>query len=100
MKIDFGKALKDFKTGEPLKDPEGSIISLGFICVEALMAEIPEKMRTGRQKLEAYELAQQIHSEVVIDVTSTQAANLKERVGEMYGPVIVGQCWPLLDASE
>jgi len=102
MKIDFGAVLMDFKTKEPLKlNPENDkVVTLGFISVEALLAEIQEKPRNGNQKLEAYNLATKIHNETVVEITVTQASGLKDRIGEVYGPIIVGQCWPLLDDNK
>lgn len=99
MKIDFSFVLVDLMTKEPLSDG-GKPATLGSIGVNALMAQTPDdKDQSGEEKVRSYILGSRIVGGGEIEVTPEDASLLKKRIGKLYGPLIVGQCWPVLDGK-
>lgn len=99
MKIDFSHVLTDIMTGKPIKDGETSL-TLATVVVNALMVQSQDdKDLSGKEKVEAYQLATRIVKGGVVDITSTEAALMKERVSKLYGALVVGQVWPILDGE-
>jgi len=52
---------------------------------------------TGMKKMEKEELARKIYQNDSVDLTIEQVKLIKDRIGEMYAPIVVGQCWRLLE---
>ncbi len=96
-------------TNEPLEKPikkNGKTklvqMTLGDACAEALLG-LNESDRTenGKSKWERWQLASRIlKSTKPIKITAEETAKIKERVGKMYGPVVVGPVYELLEGKE
>ena len=107
MLIDFSQALFDkANDGEALKVPTSDgkgeeVLTLGAICRKALTAQLADDKAEGTEKVDRYFLAQRIKTAAgPIETTAEEAANLKKLINKAYGsPVIVGECWPLLDGK-
>jgi len=82
---------------------EGKPFTLRKACVNVLlMTELDGMGRAkelkGEEKVERYELAQEIHkSGPLIDLQSEDISLLKKLIARAYGPLTVGQAWEVLD---
>lgn len=100
MKINFNATIKnldgvDIQKSEADKSP----VTLGWLCVNALLTEVPGKTMAPDQKFKRYELATVI-KKGVHEVTSEQIVLLKEAVGEVWPPLYVGVAWNLLEGKK
>lgn len=127
MNINFKQNLENFE-GEELKEPDTKkieelrkqllkkeitrdkfdaevtesfkVVTLGFICVNALLSEVKDERVTGDDKVKRYELAKAIHTNDELDVPAEGIVLLKERIGKLYLPMIVGQVFNLLENKQ
>lgn len=99
MKIDFDFQPIDLITDEPIRDADsGKPVTLATIAVQALMMQTADdKDQSADEKINAYVLGARIKGGGEVDITAEDAALLKKRIGKLYGPLIVGQCLPVLD---
>ena len=74
--------------------------TLGEACVEALVAVKTGEKLDGAKSFERYQMAIRLQKGGEIDLKSEEIAELKARVGEMYGPVIVGPVFILLEGGK
>jgi hypothetical protein len=107
MKIDFSYTFTDILTGEPIAESPGKdkpeiTMTLAIIGVRALMQiDDPRGEHTsGEQKVKDFQLAQRIVKGGEIEITAEEATRLKHRIAKFFGPIIVGQAWPLLDGNK
>lgn len=77
----------------------GEPITLRRILVNALMATPPGKQQTGSEKIRQYVLAQDISTTDELELEAEDIVLLKQLVGELYGPLVVGQVWGMLDPA-
>lgn len=75
------------------------VVTLGFMCVNALLSEIKDERNNGEDKVKRYELAKAIHMNDILDVPAEGIVLLKERIGKSYLPLIVGQVFDLLEGK-
>jgi hypothetical protein len=101
--IDFTQEVKGID-GKPIPyNPDGklpAVLTLGDAAVNALETSIDEdRGLSGAVKFEHDELARKVykHSDVVL--TAEELATIKERVGKVYGAMIVGAVWRMLDPA-
>ena len=67
-------------------------------CVDALTSVMThDQGETGTSKVERYQLALRIHNEDMVNLTAEEIVIVKTRVGMVFGPLVVGQVWPMLD---
>lgn len=100
MKINFGIELKAIN-GEPLLDAESKeakVITLGVVTTNALLAPVQED--SGVQKAKKYKLAIKTVDEKELDLEAEDIAMIKECIGKGYAPLVVGQCFDILDNKE
>lgn len=97
MKLDFNAILVGLD-GKPMLGKDKTEATLKEVAVEALMA-VTENDRgaSGEDKFKNYELAAKVYAGGEIEITPEQAALLKRRIGECYGPVVVGPAYKLLN---
>jgi len=84
--------------GEPLKESVNGVavdVTLRMVVVNALLS--PMEKDTGMQKMEKEELARKVYQNDSVDLTIEQVKLIKDRIGEMYAPIVVGQVWRLLE---
>ena len=97
MLLDNTKVLVTL-AGEPLKesvDGEAKDVTVKTVIVNALLN--PMEKDTGMQKMEKEELARKVYQNDSVDLTIEQVKLIKDRIGEMYAPIVVGQVWRLLE---
>jgi len=98
MILDVTKPLVNF-AGQNLKDSDGAgevvdaTIRMAF--VNALLA--PVQKDTGMDKMKKGELARKIYQNDAVELTVDEAKIIKDRIGEIYPPLVVLQLWGLLD---
>ena len=101
MEIDFSQALTAFD-GTPLRQPgpdggEPIEITLRLVAIEALCRPSDERNLTGTEKFARWQLAQRIHNDDVVDLAAEDIAKLKDRIGQLFPPLVVGSSFGLLD---
>ena len=97
MVLDVTKVLVNI-AGESLKESVNDVavdVILRTVVVNALLS--PVEKDTGMKKMEREELARKIYQNDSVDLTIEQVKLIKDRIGEMYAPIVVGQCWRLLE---
>lgn len=99
MKIDFDQPIIDLRTNLPMPmsvdDPKPT--TLAVPCVNALWADLPDDAQTPNLKYRAYVIASRIKDGGVVDLDVGDLDFLKKRIERVFGPMIVGQCWNMLD---
>ena len=115
MKIDFRKPLLSVK-GEPLeymKEGETEVcekckhllgvkepMTLEYACMEALYGMTDnDRTETGASKYARHKIARLIveHSNEV-EITSEEITMIKDRVGQWFGPAVVGAVYDILES--
>lgn len=101
MKVNFDTTLLTLDGKVVKSDVDGKKVSatLKSICVNVLMVSNPrEKDLGGEEKLKRYELARKINAGGEIEVSAEDVALLKELVGYLYGPLVVGNVYSLFES--
>lgn len=88
---------QDPKTGAYLEDKPP--LTLTTVVLNALLNSFEdEKALTGKEKADRMQLALKINKRPAeVDLTAEQLAKIKELVGKMYGPLIVGRAYEMLE---
>ncbi len=98
MLIDFDEVLK---TVDGLKmaiaQDSKEKATLQMVCREALLSNESSKGISGKEKFERWELAKKLKGPV--DLKTDEVAKLKELLGVVYGPTVVGPAYELLEKS-
>lgn len=99
MKINFSAVITNLD-GKPMKQPalEGADspdATLAWIAAEAMLRSVTDK--EGEAKYKVYSLAMKIGGGGEIDLPPEEIALIKAKVGEAYGPLIVGRAFDLLN---
>lgn len=96
MKINFNKILKNFDNNDIVDD--GKPVTLARISMNALMALFnDENMLTGEDKVKRYQLALKINKDPCADLNVEELALIKKLIGKMYGTLIVGSAFALIE---
>ena len=75
-------------------------MTLGIVAVMGLVNEREGEDLTGMQKFENYALAQRIYGATgALDLSAEQVVVVKERIGQMFSPAVIGSAWPMLDPT-
>lgn len=96
MKKRFDYVLRSFD-GKPL-DHNGAELTMAAAAVSALLApvEIP-----AERKLARYLLAQKIYeSPKGVEVSAEELVDIKETIGKVYAPVVVGQIFQWIEHED
>lgn len=99
MKLNVNAPIKNLQ-GMPMVDSGSKQpISFKMVAVEALLQD--DRDATGQQKLERFQLASRMHDckDDAFEITPEDAAMVKDLTARMYGPLISGQVWLLLNRS-
>ena len=77
-------------------DGQGNVVdaTVKLAIVNAILS--PVQNEKGVDKVKKYELAKRIYISDEVDLTEDEIIIIKERVGEIFAPVIVGQIYELL----
>jgi hypothetical protein len=98
MLIKFGTSLKDL-AGEPIFPPDSKVpMTLESVSVASLVTLMQEDQSVdAKTKYDWGHLANQIYGQKEFDVSTEQVVLLKNRIGKLYGPLIVVQTWDMLE---
>jgi len=84
--------------GQEMKDVDGQGNAIDatakLAMVNALLS--PVQNEKGVDKVRKYELARKIYQVDEIDLNEDEIKEIKERVGEIFPPIVVGQIYELL----
>jgi hypothetical protein len=101
--FDFTQTLTGFD-GKPIINGDaknGSSLTLGEACINALEATLQsDAQTTGADKFKLDQLARKIYRSTDVVLSIEEIALLKERIGKVYSPVVVGAAWRVLDPSD
>jgi hypothetical protein len=96
MQVNLDVSVVDLN-GVPLNQ-NGKETSVANICVEVLLLMQRGDERTGEEKMQAFTLAEHIHhNKADVRLGAKDVTLLKGLVGKLFGPLIVGQIWRILD---
>jgi len=88
--------------GQVMKDNDGQgnaiDATVKMAIVNAILA--PVQKESGVDKVKKFDLAQRIYKSDEVDLTAEEISLIKERVGESFPPIVVGQIWNLLEGKE
>ncbi|UIY60085.1 hypothetical protein [Burkholderia cepacia] len=100
MKINFDAPLND-DAGNPALIPGGNgrIFTLGTAACQALLNATGEEKIDGIEKHARYQLWKLIQQGGSIDLQIDDVAKIKRLIGAAFGPLVVGQCWDLLEGA-
>lgn len=96
MLVNVGQVLKSI-SGETMKDiVDGNAIdaTVKMAIVNAILS--PVEKESGVDKVKKYELAKKIYASDEVDLNEDEIKLIKERVGEGFAPIVVGQIYELL----
>lgn len=98
MKIKVDHVLKNQK-GETLVDPDtNEQVILKDICSNALLTPVQEdKEKEKLQKWDLFKKIRDTDNAGVIEVTAEELTVIKRSIGQLFTPLIVGQCFDLLE---
>ena len=97
MLVNVNQVLKTMD-GQTMKDNDGQGNAVDATVKMAIVNAIlsPVKDESGIDKVKKYELAKKIFNADEVDLNEDEIKLIKERVGESFPPLIVGQIFELL----
>ncbi len=99
MKLDFDYKILDLE-GKPIKDGEKDTTLCSVVCA-AMLATVPgDDQLPADDKVKMFRLAQTAMKHGVQDVPIEDVAFLKKRIGKLFGALIVGRVFDLLEQKE
>lgn len=112
MKIDGTQVLVDYK-GKPILFPSSGETKPGEKAKEVKVTfrevvstsinatpQPPAKPLTAEDKNKAYQISVKLWGKKVADLTVDQLAFIKEKVGEVYGPLVYGRVCDILEGGK
>jgi hypothetical protein len=106
MRINLDEVIESLD-GEPITINEmvdGEMIdeelTLGRVCLNSLFMMDQTERIDGIEKFKRYEMGLKVNLGGTQSFTAEQISLIKELVGKMYGPLIVGRAWTLLEGEE
>lgn len=97
MKVNLNFVLKDEK-GNPVVNDGKELKSKDIIAFSLLSSHDSQKV-TAQDKFKRYETWKKLGHEEYIDLACEEISKIKEIIGEIYPPIIVGQLWDLLEGN-
>jgi len=78
-------------------DEQGNVTeaTVRVVLVNAVLS--PVQKESGMDKMKKYGLAQRIFRDDEIELSAEDIVLLKERIGELYAPLVVGQLFQMLE---
>lgn len=97
MKVDLAKAVVNVDGKTPIVEEDGKSLTVKEVCINALLT--PLKEDSEKEKWSDYEIFKKIRDskEKEINLTAENVVRLKEKIGKIYPPLIMGQLWEELD---
>ena len=84
--------------GQTMKDNiDGQVVdaTLKLIAVNAILS--PVQKESGIEKVKKFNLAQRIYDNDTVELSVEEVSLIKERIGELFPPLVVGQAFKMLD---
>lgn len=112
MKIDVTQQIKELDgtpmvTGKQICRMCGQVVdetepmTVQLAAIKSLTASFrDEQSLPGDEKIARFHLALRLTDEDAPDLQVEDIATIKRLVGKMYGPVVVGRIWAILDPLE
>jgi hypothetical protein len=98
MKVKLGTALKGIDGVEDLKGDKGRPLSIKDIIVNSVLT--PMQDDDEKKKFEKYEIFKKVRdAKADVDLTIEQIALVKKSVGKIQPPLIMGQCFEILEGK-
>ena len=96
-KFDLTVPITDLE-GKELKDEKGEAFTfakaIGMACITPSEGDTPEK------KYNDFTIGVKIvNNPTAVDFSKNEISRLKEKVGVLYGPIVVGRVWNLLEGK-
>ena len=101
MNVDVTKNLITFdgQTMKDIVDGEAVDATLRMAMVNAILS--PVEKESGMDKVKKYELAKRIHNaKDEVELSAEDISLIKERIGEVFPALIVGQVFDLLEGKD
>lgn len=103
MRIDLNEVLLDLDCNvieEARKSGEVKKLTLKFVCVNSLLTISKEDMSiNGVEKNERYLLALKLSLKDTIELKVEEIVKIKDAIGKVYLPLVVGRAWELLEGE-
>lgn len=98
MKFNFANAhVINYPVRAPLLD-DGKPVEIKNLCILAMMQGNPQEQIPVELKVKKYKLGMKLcNSADVVELEAEELAMLKQGVGSMWGPMIVGQIYDFLE---
>ena len=101
MKVNVNQKLLGVDGVEVLKGDKGMSLLLKDICINALLS--PNQQDDEKKKWDKYEVFKKLRDtvregeEINVELKSEEITMLKQAVGKSATPLIMGQCWEMLE---
>ena len=84
--------------GTVMKDNDGQGNAIDVVIKNIIVNAIlsPVQQESGVDKVRKYELAKKVFASDKVDLNEEEIKLIKDRVGEIYAPLVVGQVYELL----
>lgn len=97
MRIDLNHQMRSLD-GDILKDQANKDLTLRAIFIQSLLDPEQSRSLSGEEKLERHDFAVEIKAtKRYYELNDNNVKKLKDLVGKVFTPLIVGQVWPILD---
>lgn len=96
MLVDVSNELKQLN-GQPLMDNvngEAVVVTFKDVIANALLSPVQKEQRVD--KIRKYELAKKVYDGGKVDLNEEEIKLIKDRVGDVYPPIVVGPVFELL----
>ena len=95
MKIKINQKLVGVN-GKDIQTPESNAMTLKDVCIGSLLTPVQEDKE--KEKFDKYTIYKKINtSKSEVDLTIEELAIVKKAIGKFQPPLILGQCWELIE---
>lgn len=98
MTINMDQGLKSI-TGEDMKKPDGSLISLKFVALEAILAEGPDSKMTGEMRYKNWSLGKKLQRGGNVDLSIDEVKTIKDAIGRHWMAPVLGPAWDAIEGT-
>lgn len=98
MKVKTDQLITDL-SNKPIKDTDGSELTLGDVLCNALMGAPQGEKLDGKESVKKYNLALRIHNNGEVELSAEEVVDLLKVVGSMYLPMVAGAVYHILDPT-
>lgn len=98
MKIKINQEIKQTDGIKSIANPEnGKPMTLKDVCINALLALVPNQKDDENAKYLDYELFLKLRDVEEIDLKAEEIVRIKKKIGLAYPPLVLGQAWDFLE---